>query len=136
MDNKKRNKLIIAISILICLPILIVALSVIYTSITRPKADYDGFRAAMTSYLDQNSDVVQVNIIENDMFKVTVSNEWYNSSNVDKLKFCQNVHGAIYSYASRYKLIYKKSDIVFLNFYDASNIKVAEQDKFEFKILQ
>jgi hypothetical protein len=116
--------------------IIIIGGSILYTNITKPKADYTNFKIAMKSYLDNNEDISDIIIQDNNMFKVIVNDIWNVSTDKEKLKFCTSVHDSIYLYAHQYKLIYKDSDNVYVNFYDASNNKVAKQDLNSFEILQ
>lgn len=116
--------------------VIIIGGSYLYTTITRPKADYTNFMLAMKSYLDQNKDISDIVVQDNDMFKVVVNDTWYVSSKKAKIEFCNNIHDTIFLYAHEYKLIYKDSDNVYLNFYDSSGNKVAKQDMNSFEILQ
>lgn len=121
--------------VVVCVIIIVIGGSILFTDFTRPKPDYKNFKIAMKDYLDENKDISDIIIKDYNSFKVIVNDTWYNSSEREKLRFCKNVHDSIYVYAHQYKLIYRDSDIVFVYFYDTSDIKVAEQSSIDSKIL-
>lgn len=142
MKSDKKNakftpvqKNFIIIFSVICIIILIVSISVIFSDLTRPKADYAGFKTAMSKYLKTNSDIKEIKIDDRTSFTVSVSDKWYNSSEIEKLRFCKSVHNSIYAYADRYNLTYDGNKFVFVDFYDTAGIQVAEQDMTDYKIL-
>lgn len=116
--------------------VLIVVVSIAYTNLNKPKADFDGFKASVLTYIKNSDNIVDMVIEDRDIFKIVVKDTWYNSSEAEKLKFCNNVRNTIYAYAKQYKLIYKENDYVYITFCDQSNIKLAEPNKFDFVILR
>jgi hypothetical protein len=136
MKNKKKiNYYAVAVLSSIGLITLVILLSILYTSLTKPKADYTGFAQAMKSYVSINKDISKIERIDGAIFDITVNDSWYSSSEREKALFCKNVLESIYAYAIKYKLIYKDTDMVWLTFYDSDGLKVADQDLTDFKIL-
>jgi len=115
--------------------VLIIALSVIYHNATIPAADYDGFKSTMLTYINDNGSISDIIIKERDMFKVIVKDDWYNSGEIEKIRFCNSVRDVIYVFAYQYNLIYEDNDYIYLSFYDTTGIEVAEQDMGEYNIL-
>jgi len=130
-----QEKYLIIFSSIFLTVVLVVAISIVYSKATMPKANYDGFKSAMSTYINENSSISDVVINDRDTFKAIVNDDWYNSTEIDKLRFCNNLHDTIYAYAVQYDLIYRDSDNVYVSFYDLTDIKVAEQDMGEFSIL-
>lgn len=65
---------------------------------------------------------------------VTVKDNWYNASEIEKMRFCKDVHDSIYAMAYKYKLVYGDND-VYVHFYDKTSIELADQGLAEYKIL-
>jgi hypothetical protein len=132
----KTNKNIVLITFSVFALFFIVVLgSIIYTNLTRPDADYEGFAFEMKAFMDTNKDIYDIEIDDNNMFSVIVYDTWYNSSEKDKLRFCQSVREKIYIAAFNNKLIYRDRDNVFVYFYDTTKIGLAEPTLSGFKIL-
>lgn len=115
--------------------VMIIIASIIYTNLTRPKADYQGFASMMRPYVKSNTDIYELKRTDRDMFRVTVKEAWYGSSEIEKIRFCKNIHDTVWVYARQYKLIYGDMANVYLSFYDMSGIEVAEQTLTDYKIL-
>jgi hypothetical protein len=133
--QKYNNKVIIITVSIIGTLILIIAAAILYTDLTRPKPNYEGFRQAVTSYINNNKDILEVKILDDNLFKVTVSDKWYTSPEVAKLRFCQSIHDALYLYARQSKLIYRDMDDIFVTVYDRTGIHIAEQELTDYKLL-
>lgn len=129
----KRDKYIIAGFSLFGLVIVVWVIFVVF-EIGKPKPDYDKFKNAMKYYIENNNNIENIVIQDNDSFKVIVKDNWYNASEKDKLKFCNNLRETTWIYANQYNLINNEEN-VYLHFYDANGIKLVEQEMFEFKIL-
>lgn len=116
----------------------VIMIGLIYTliyNLTKPSADYEGFKSAMRVYLTANDDIVDIEIEDNDMFNVIVKDTWFNSSEIAKLRFCNDVHKAIFVYADKYHLIDGDNENVYLYFYDTTGINVAKHNFGDFEIL-
>ncbi len=121
----KRDKYIIAGFSLFGLIIVIWVIVTVF-EIGKPKPNYNKFKSAMKYYIDNNGNIDNIVIQDKDTFKVTVKDNWYYASEKDKLEFCNNVRDTAWVYANQYNLI-RDND---------AGIKLTEQDKFDFKILQ
>lgn len=133
--SKSQKKIVISWYIFCAFILIVAAVIFIYNTYT-PKANYNGFKAAIASYLDQNSDDAGVIIENRYIFKVNVSDKWYNLTDNEKLTYCKKIYDAIDVNSKKYKLIYKDKQIPYVSFYDKDNQEVAKQDKSEFTILR
>lgn len=121
---------------LIIIIVLIFGALILYPKLTAPKADYNGFQAAINNFVSNNKDIVSIKELEHNKFNVTVKKTWNSASKDKKLRFCRFVHNSIYDLATQYHVIKNESDSVYLTFYDNSGTKVAEQNIVNFTILK
>jgi len=134
--NKENNKKVFwGCMCILALLIIIVEGSIIYSKLTTPKANYDGFIKSMSYVVEQTKAIEDVVIKERNSFDVIVDNSWWNTTEEIKIKFCESMYNNIWVYAYDNDLIYKNKEAIFIYFVDQDGIEVATADPFGIEIL-
>ncbi|MDF2609085.1 MAG: hypothetical protein K0R92_559 [Lachnospiraceae bacterium] len=122
ITNKKLWKIgLILWGIIISILIIIFIICIIL----KPKPDVNGFSTAIETYLSNNDNIIDLDYIDDDIYKITVSDVWYNSSEIEKIKFCNSIRNVFTTYAWEFNII-SDSKLIYIYFYDKDQIKVAQ----------
>lgn len=123
-NEKKYNKTV-KYSIITGGFISIMALLTIIYNLTKPKPDYDKFNATVETYISTIDYITDIKFVDEGMYSVTVDDRWFNTSEINKVKFCDNVRNILTSYGWECNII-SDNELIWVVFNDKDGTRLAE----------
>jgi hypothetical protein len=111
---------------------LVIFCSIIYTDLTRPKPDYEGFNSQINTYLSQIKNVVSYRMSESgdDIYYVTVNKSSWAGLKIDKVTYCTNIRQTFTAYGWKYNII-SKNEMIDVIFETEDGVRLAKPDGIE-----